>query len=121
MGREGFSLEAWRKGSAMARVADHLRVADLERIVRGCPDPVEVRHVEVIWFLVQGHTMGATSRVMSFGSGWIGQSLERYNASGPEILANGRRRDGLEPSLLTPEVLEAVRLRLAEPPPDGGR
>ncbi len=35
-------------------------------------------------------------------------------------MANGRRRNGLKPSLLTPEVLEAVRLRLAEPPPDGG-
>ncbi len=46
--------------------------------------------------------------------------LERYNASGPEALANGRRRNGLKPSLLTAEVLEMVRLRLAEPPPDGG-
>ena len=35
-------------------------------------------------------------------------------------MANGRRRNGLKPSLLTPEVLEAVRLRLAEPPPDRG-
>ena len=38
----------------------------------------------------------------------------------PDALANGHRRNGLKPSLLTPEVLEAVRLRLAEPPPDGG-
>ena len=38
----------------------------------------------------------------------------------PRALANGRRRNGLKPSLLTPEVLEGVRLRLAEPQPDGG-
>ena len=56
----------------------------------------------------------------AFGTRWIEQLLERYNASGPGALANGRRRNGLKPSLLTAEVLEVVRLRLAEPPPDGG-
>ncbi len=104
----------------MARVADHLSVAELELRFRACPDPVEARHVQVIWLLAQGHTIGATSKVTTFGTRWIEQLLERYNASGPEALANGRRRNGLKPSLLTAEVLEVVRLRLAEPPPDGG-
>ena len=104
----------------MARVADHLSVADLERRFVGCPDPVEARHVQVIWLLAQGHTVGATSEVTAFGTRWIEQLLERYNASGPEALANGRRRNGLKPRLLTPEVLEVVRSRLADPPPDGG-
>ena len=40
--------------------------------------------------------------------------------TGPAALANGRRHNGLKLSLLTPEVLEAVRLWPAEPPPDGG-
>ncbi len=104
----------------MARVADHLSVSELERRFRACPDPVEARHVQVIWLLAQGRTVGATSEVTTFGTRWIEQLLERYNASGPEALANGRRRNGLKPSLLTAEVLEVVRLRLAEPPPDGG-
>ena len=64
--------------------------------------------------------VGATSDVTSFDTRWIEQLLDRYNASGPEALANGRRRNGLKPSLLTPEVLEIVRVRLAEPPPDDG-
>ena len=56
----------------------------------------------------------------------LGQvDLERYTASGPDALADGQRRNGskprlLEARLLTAEVLEVVRLRLAEPPPDGG-
>ena len=104
----------------MARVADYLSVAELERRFRACPDPVEARHVQAIWLLAQGRTVGATSEVTSFGTRWIEQLLERYNASGPEALANGRRRNGLKPSLLTPEVLEMMRVRLAEPPPDGG-
>ena len=105
----------------MARVVDHLSVAELERRFRACPDPVEARHVQVIWLLAQGHTIGATSKVTTFGTRWIEQLLERYNASGPDALANGRRHNGLKPSLLTPDVLEVVRLRLAAPPPDGGR
>ncbi len=104
----------------MARVADYLSVVELERRFRACRDPVEVRHVQAIWLLAQGHTVGATSKVTTFGTRWIEQLLERYNASGPAALANGRRHNGLKPSLLTPEVLEVVRLRLAEPPPDGG-
>ena len=104
----------------MPCVVDHLSISDLEQRFRSCPDPVEARHVQVIWLLAQGHTVKATSKVTAFGTRWIQQLVERYNASGPDALANGRRRNGLKPSLLTAEVLEAVRLRLAEPPPDGG-
>ena len=73
-----------------------------------------------ICLLAQGRTIGATSEVISFGTRWIERLPERYKASGPDALANGRRRNGLKPSLLTAEVLETVRVRLAEPPPDGG-
>ena len=55
----------------------------------------------------------------AFGTRWVEQLLERYNASGPDALANGRRHNGLKPSLDS-GGLEVVRLRLAEPPPDGG-
>ncbi len=104
----------------MARVADHPSVAEPDGRFRACSNPVEARHVQAIWWLAQGHPIGATSKVTTFGARWIEQLLDRYNASGPEALANGRRRTGLKPSLLTAEVLEMVRLRLAEPPPDGG-
>lgn len=104
----------------MARVADHLSVADLERRFRTCPEPIEARHLQVIWLLAQGHTVGATSKVTSFGTRWIAQLLERYNASGPDALGDGHRRNGPKPRLLTPEVLDVVRLRLAEAPSDGG-
>ncbi len=88
----------------MRRVADHLDILELERRFRTCPDPVEARHVQVIWLLAQGHTVGATSKVTAFGTRWVEQLLERYNASGPDALANGRRHNGLKPSLLTAEV-----------------
>lgn len=46
--------------------------------------------------------------------------MERYTASGPDALANGRRRKDPKPRLLTPEVLAVLRLPMAGPPPDGG-
>lgn len=104
----------------MARVVDHLSAADLERRYVSCADPVEARHLQAIWFLAQGRTVAATSAVTAFGARWIEQLLERYNASGPEALANGLRRNGSKPKILTPEVLDKLRVRLAEPPPDGG-
>ena len=76
----------------MARVVDHLSVSDLEQHFRGCPDPVEARHFQAIWLLAQGHTVRSTSKVTAFGPRWIEQLLERYNASGPDALVNGRRR-----------------------------
>ena len=56
----------------MRRVADHLDISELERRFRTCPDPVEARHVQVIWLLAQGHTVGATSEVTA--SGRVGSS-----------------------------------------------
>ena len=70
----------------MARVADHLSVAELERRFRACPDPVEARHLQAIWLLAQGHTIRATSKVTTFGTRWIERLLERYNAAGPKAL-----------------------------------
>lgn len=104
----------------MARVADHLSVGDLERRYVGCADPAEARHFQAIWLLAQGRTVAATALVTAFGARWIEQLLERYNASGPEALANGLRRNGSKPKVLTPEVLDKLRVRLSEPPPDGG-
>ena len=104
----------------MARVVDHLSAADLERRDVSCADPVEARHIQAIWLPAQGRTVAATAAVTAFGGRWVEQLLERYNASGPAALANGLRRNGCKPKVLTPEMLNKLRVRLAEPPPDGG-
>ncbi len=41
----------------MARVAAHLSVDDLEAGLRLARDPTAVRHFQVIWLLVRGHTI----------------------------------------------------------------
>jgi transposase len=104
----------------MARVADHLSIAELEERFRTAKDPILARHAQVIWLLAQGHTTAQVSAVTSFGPRWIAQLLARYNAEGVCALGDLRQRNGRAPSVLKPDLLERLRVRLADRPPDGG-
>ena len=104
----------------MARVAGHLSVEDLEAGFRSARDPTAMRHFQVIWLLARGHTIADVAAVTSFVPRWIEQLLARYNAQGPEALGDLRRRNGGVPSVLRPALLERLRARLTQPPPDGG-
>jgi transposase len=104
----------------MARVSDHLSISELEERFRTAKDPVLARHVQVIWLLAQGHTIAGVSAVTSFVPRWIEQLLARYNVEGLSALGDLRRNNGRAPSLLKPDLLERLRERLADPPPDGG-
>ena len=70
--------------------------------------------------LARGHTIADVAAVTSFGPRWIEQLLARYNAHGPDALGDLRRRNGGVPSVLRPALLEGLRARLTQPPPDGG-
>ena len=104
----------------MAHVADHLSVAGLEERYEACVDVRSSRHFQTIWLLAQGHTVGEVSSMTSFGRRWIEQLLERYNAFGPSALGDLRRGNGAPAKVLTPELLQRLRVHLGEPPPDGG-
>src|SRR3954471_19682037 len=104
----------------MARVADHLSVDDLEARLRSAQDPTATRHFQVIWLFARGHTIADVAAVTSFVPRWIEQLLARYNAKGPDALGDLRRRNGGVPSVLRPGLLERLRARLTQPPPDGG-
>ena len=104
----------------MARVAGHLSVDELEARLRSAQDPTATRHVQVIWLLARGHTIADVAAVTSFVPRWIEQLLARYNAKGPDALGDLRRGNGGVPSVLRPALLEQLRTRLTQPPPDGG-
>jgi transposase len=74
----------------------------------------------VIWLLARGHTVSQVSATTAFGERWIEQLLARYNAEGPDALGDLRRRNGASATILKPELLDKLRQRLGEPPPDGG-
>jgi transposase len=104
----------------MAHVADHLSVSALEQQYRSCTDGTAARHVQTIWLLAKGHTIAEVAATVSFARRWVERLLARYNAQGPQALADLRRRNGTNPSVLKPDLLDKLKPRLREPPPDGG-
>src|SRR3712207_7008630 len=104
----------------MAHVADHLSVLALEQPYRFCTDVIAARHVQTIWLLAKGHEIAEVSATVSFARRWVERLLSRYNAHGPQALGDLRRQNGTSPSVLRPDLLEKLKDRLREPPPDGG-
>src|SRR3982750_758679 len=104
----------------MAHVADHLSVSALEQRYRSCTDATAARHVQTIWLLAKGHHIAEVAATVSFARRWVERLLARYNAHGPQALGDLRRRNGTSPSVLRPDLLDKLKDRLCEPPPDGG-
>jgi len=104
----------------MAHVADYTSVSALEQQYRSCTDVTAARHLQTIWLLAKGHTIAEVSATVSFARRWVERLLARYNAHGPQALGDLRCRNGTSPSVLRPDLLEKLKARLLEPPPDGG-
>ncbi|MEE8628177.1 MULTISPECIES: winged helix-turn-helix domain-containing protein [Methylobacterium] len=104
----------------MAGPVAHLSVSELEERFTACRDAHTARQTQAIWLLAKGHSFAQAAAATAFSERWVRRLCERYNAEGVEALGDRRRHNGATASLLTPDVLERVRQRLAEPPPDGG-
>ena len=104
----------------MAEVAGHLSVAELGERFRAAADARSARHVQAIWLLAKGHAVAEVASTTAFGVRWVEKLLARYNARGPDALGDLRRGNGARPTILKPELLDRLRLRLAGPPADGG-
>ena len=104
----------------MAEVAGHLSVAELGERFRAAADARSARHVQAIWLLARGHEVAEVASTTAFGVRWIEKLLARYNAEGPDTPGDLRRRNGAKRTILKPELLDGLRVRLAEPPTDGG-
>src|SRR4051794_4304208 len=104
----------------MEEVVTHLSVAELEARFRAASDARSTRHLQAIWLLAKGHRTAEVAATTAFGVRWVEKLRARYNAEGPEALGDLRRHDGRGRTVLTPALLDGLRLRLAEPPPDGG-
>jgi len=105
----------------MATIAGHLSVDALRERYVSSSDACASRHFQTIWLLAKGHAIAEVARMTSFAPRWIEQLAARYNAEGPESLGDLRRRNGTSATILKPEVLEKLRVRLQKPPGDGGK
>jgi transposase len=104
----------------MARIVEHLPVAELEARYRAARDATAARHYQAIWLLAQGRTVLEVAEVLAFVPRWVEELADRYNTSGPDALGDQRRRNGRAASLLTAALLAALAERLKDPPEDGG-
>ena len=104
----------------MARIVEHLSVAELEGRYRAARDATEARHTQAIWLLAQGRTFLEVAAVLAFAPRWVEELASRYNALGPTALGDQRRRNGRAASLLREDVLAALAERLRSPPEEGG-
>ena len=104
----------------MAHVADHLSVSALEQQYRSCTDVTAARHLQTIWLLAKGHHIADVAATVSYARRWVERLLARYNAHGPQALGDLRGRNGTSPSVLKPDLLDKLKARLREPPPDDG-
>src|SRR5947209_13186395 len=95
-------------------------MAQLGERFRAAADARSARHVQAIWLLAKGHAVAEVASTTAFGVRWVEKLLERYNAGGPDALGDLRRRNGTRPTILKSALLDGLRARLAEPPPDGG-
>ena len=104
----------------MAQVADHLSVLALEQQYRSCTDVTAARHLQAIWLLAKGHPIAEVAATVSYARRWVERLLARYNAQGLPALGDLRRCNGKSPSVLKPDLLDKLKNRLREPPPDDG-
>ncbi|NLF74367.1 MAG: helix-turn-helix domain containing protein [Chloroflexi bacterium] len=98
----------------------HRSTGELARGYRACRDPVERSHWQMVWLVSQGHTCPAVARMMGYRADSVRAVVHRYNTEGPAGLVDRRHTNPGQPPLVADDDREALRERLAAPPPDGG-
>jgi len=104
----------------MTKIGPHLNVGALEVRYKTASDPVAKSHFHAVWLLALGRSVNEVSELLSFSTRWVKALVKRYNEGGPERLGDQRANNGTEPTILTPEALDALKLRIKTPPVDGG-
>jgi transposase len=104
----------------MARLASHLSAAELEAGYETAAGPIAKSHFHAIWLLARDYSIDEVASILSFSTRWVRLLIKRYNEHGPDSLGDRRQGNGTAPTILTPEVLSALKERLKTQPDDGG-
>jgi transposase len=103
-------------------VVPHLPPDEIDHRYRSCSDAAEKTRWHVLWLVtrpVQPIAATAAARLVGFTPAWGRAILKRYNARGPEGLADRRRDNGARYKLNPPQHA-ALLAALRKPPPDHG-
>ena len=104
-------------------IAPHLDHDGIARRYRGCRDGVEKTHWQALWLLTRPDDPPAAEQVaaaIGLSPGWVRALIKRWNAEGPDGLADRRKgANGGKPKLSTDQQID-LWAALQQPPPDGG-
>src|SRR3954468_18792418 len=103
-------------------VVPHLSYEEIDRRYRGCSDAAEKTRWQVLRLVTRPEQPLSATRaaeLVGYTPSWGRAILKRYNAHGPDALADRRRDNAATPKLTTEQrvrLLDALRV----PPPDHG-
>lgn len=75
-------------------LAPHLTAEELHQRYRAAEDPVLRTRYQMLWLLAEGRSAKQVGEVVGFSPEWVRDVARRYNAAGPDGLADGRKRPG---------------------------
>jgi transposase len=102
-------------------VAEHLGLEELTVRYRAARDPVERGRWQMIRLLVSGRALADVAEVTGYSTRWVREVVRRYNADGPDGLADRRHANPGAAPLLDAEGRQALEAALEQPPSEGGR
>lgn len=88
----------------LAAVYPHLTPAELAQRFRRCRYAMEKTHWQAIWLRAQGQPTAALAQLCGYQQDWVLRLVRRYNAHGPAVVVDGRKRNG-RAALLSPSEL----------------
>ena len=103
-------------------VIPHLTHEEIDRRYRSCSDAAEKTRWHVLWLVTRpDQPLSATkaAQLVGFTPGWGRAILKRYNAHGPDALADRRRDNGAVPKLSTHQQAQLLAALRASPPDHG--
>jgi transposase len=101
-------------------LADHLPEPELARRYRETSRPNERSRWHVLWLKAQGYSTPEVARIVGYSLDWTRKLVRRYNADGPDAVADRRRSNTGATPLLSDEDRAALDEALRDAAPDGG-
>jgi transposase len=101
----------------------HLPPEEIARRYRGCRSGVEKTHWQVLWLLTrpdQPLSPAQAAQQVGLTAVWTRTLLKRWNAQGPDSLADRRATTNGGQGKLTPDQQIDLWAALRQSPPDGG-
>jgi transposase len=104
-------------------IAPHLTHDEIARRYRACRCGVEKTHWQALWLLTRPGDPPTPAEVapqLGLSPGWVRALIQRWNADGPDGLADRRKAaNGGKPKLTTDQQID-LWSALQQAPPDGG-